>query len=113
MGIQVEFNPELCLRHYKTEGRMAKECLPEKLKVGERHQFLKRNHRYYWLGGEIPLRETSGDGKVSRPLASIRIKKFTLYATGQTGGVYEIMEVYNPENPQIHFEGLEKISEKR
>ena len=62
MGIQVEFNPELCLRHAGTKGRLEEECLPKILEVGGWHYFLKRGHRYYWLEGEIPLRETGGNG---------------------------------------------------
>ena len=34
MGIQVEFNLDLCLRAFGTKGRAIEECLPEGLEVG-------------------------------------------------------------------------------
>jgi len=37
MGIQVEFNPDLALRAYRTENRIKDECLPEKLEAGHEY----------------------------------------------------------------------------
>ncbi|MDP3986755.1 MAG: hypothetical protein Q8P81_00845 [Nanoarchaeota archaeon] len=109
MGIQVEFNPDLCLRAHGTEGRLEDECLPEELNVGFAYSFLKRGHRYYWMKGEIPLRETDGEGHLSRPLASVKIHQVTLTEEDYTEGFYTVMEVYDPEDPRIHFEGYEKV----
>ncbi len=49
MGIQVEFNPDLALRAFGTEGREWEECLPEELIRGEVYLFLKKGQRNYWL----------------------------------------------------------------
>ena len=42
MGIQIEFNPDLALRKFGTEGREINECLPEKLEIGKVYNFLKQ-----------------------------------------------------------------------
>ena len=70
MGIKVEFNPDLALRNiseYKKGNRKIEECIPEILKVGKVYNFLKNDQRNYWLQGEIPLLETKGNEKLSRP----------------------------------------------
>ncbi|HBE90896.1 MAG: hypothetical protein A3E37_00380 [Candidatus Andersenbacteria bacterium RIFCSPHIGHO2_12_FULL_46_9] len=77
MGIQVEFNPDLALRNiaeFRAGQRKEEECIPENLKAGETYPFLKNGQRLYWLHGEIPLLETAGEGKLSRPKASVVIK---------------------------------------
>ncbi|HYE60051.1 MAG TPA: hypothetical protein VEA18_02620 [Candidatus Kapabacteria bacterium] len=113
MGIQVEFNPDLCLRPYTeyTAGRRKKEeCVPETLHPGERHAFLKKDQRLFWLDGELPLRTTAGNGVLSRPLASIIIEEAThckMHNERWTKGWYRIIEVYT--DTAIHFDGLEKI----
>jgi hypothetical protein len=112
MGIQVEFNPDLALRKFGTPNRLEEECLPEKLEDGTVHKFLKKGQRNYWLSGEIPLLETKGNQQLSRPLASITIIEATHFLMNEeiyTKGMYKIMEVYNINNPQIHFEGMNKI----
>ena len=113
MGISVEFNPDLNLRNYSEflEGRRSKEeCLPDKLEVGKAYPFLKKDQRLYWLDGELPLRETVGQGKLSRSVASIIIEEAThIKINGQTytKGIYRVTEIFTDNN--IHFDGLEKI----
>ena len=112
MGIQIEFNPDLALRKFGTENRLEEECLPKKLIPGEKHQFLKKGQRNYWIEGEIPLLETNGNQKLSRPLASITILKsthFLKYEEPHTKGTYLINEVYDIKKKRIHFEGMKKI----
>ena len=58
--------------------------------------------------------ETKGNQQVSRPLASIRIMEAThelsSLTTGPiTSGKYYVIEVYDPNDPTIHFEGMDKI----
>ena len=111
MGIKVEFNPDLALRAFSTQGRLKEECLPEKLEVGNVHYFLKEGQRNYWLEGEIPLRETKGNQQLSRPLASITIleaRHFINNGTLSTDGLYRIEEVFK-KDATIHFEGMDKI----
>ena len=112
MGIQVEFNPDLALRAFGTPNRLEEECLPEKLIAGNVHRFQKDGQRVYFLEDEIPLLETKGNQHLSRPLASITIREAThLRVSGKvyTTGLYEIKEVYDAKNPEIHFEGMKKI----
>lgn len=111
MGIQVEFNPDLALRRFGSPNKLEEECLPEKLEAGTIHNFLKKGQRNYWLNGEIPLVETKGNQQLSRPLASIIIIESTHFLKEEpyTKGIYEIIEVYDINNPQIHFEGMNKI----
>ena len=61
MCIQVEFNPDLALRHineFEAGRRKEAECIPATLQEGEAYLFLKQGQRNYWLEGEIPLLET-------------------------------------------------------
>jgi hypothetical protein len=112
MGIQIEFNPDLALRKYGTKGRDEEECLPKKLMTGGVYAFLKRGQRNYWLEGEIPLLETKGNQKLSRPLASIIIREAThmrIAGKNYTRGLYEVKEVYDKRDKTIHFEGMNKI----
>lgn len=110
MGIAVEFNPDLALReysHYKFGKRKKEECLPLKIEKGKVYSFLKSGQRNYWLEGELPLLETKGNQKLSRPLASIRILEAIHFLhQGQpfTKGRYKVIEVFNAESPEIHFE---------
>jgi len=111
MGIQVEYNPDLALRKYDAEGRLGAECLPRRLVPGEKQIFLKRGQRNYWLLGEIPLLETEGDSRLSRPLASITIleaRHHIMNGEVWTEGVYQINEVYDIESPEVHFDGFQK-----
>ena len=114
MGIQVEFNPDLCLRAYGTKGRQDAECLPEKLVEGATYHFLKQGQRNYWLEGEIALRQTQGEQRLSKPIASIRIKEATHFlgdGKPYTRGKYEVIEVFHPEDTEPKFDGFERIRE--
>ncbi len=111
MGIEVEFNPDLALRAFGTEDRRPEECLPKELQEGVYRHFLKKGQRNYWLKGEIPLVETKGEQVLSRPLASIIIESATHYRESDgsiwTKGNYRVIKVFDPQNPTIHFEGLQ------
>lgn len=112
MGIQVEFNPELCLRQNNTLGRQKEECIPEKLEIGKNYPFLKKGQRNYWMFGEIALRETKGNEILSRPIASIIILESTHFIINSeiwTKGIYKIIETYDINDPEIHFETTDKI----
>jgi len=118
MGIQVEFNPDLALRNiseYDEGRRTLEECIPENLEIGEIYPFLKKGQRVYWFDGEMPLCETTGNGNLSRPLASIvmieAIHKIRSYQSEEqivTEGLYLVKEVYDRNDPTIHFEGWNK-----
>ncbi len=116
MGIAVEFNPDLALRsiyEYKAGRRKIEECLPEKLKVGEIYNFLKSGQRNYWLDGEVPLLETKGNQKLSRPFASIIILEavhFKENAEIWTKGKHQIVEVFNGD--KIEFESYARVGER-
>ena len=113
MGIQVEFNPDLCLRAFGTKGRGLEECLPENLETAKVCTFKKKGQRNYWLEGNIPLRETKGKGILSKPLASIRILEATHRKAGDgniyTYGNYLVMNVFDSNDSKIHFEGYEEL----
>ena len=122
MGIQVEFNPDLALRdisEYKSGKRKEAECIPENLKAGEVFEFLKSGQRLFWLsesefwgGGQIPLCKTNGKEELSRPLASIKILEATHFLeNGEvwTKGKYKVVEVFDEDDPKIHFEACKRI----
>jgi len=110
MGIKVEFNPDLALRdisEHKNGNRKIEECIPEKMEEGKIYDFLKKDQRNYWLHGEIPLIETKGGEKLSRPRASIQILEATHFLKdGEvwTKGKYKVIEVF--AGGEIKFEGL-------
>lgn len=114
MGIQVEFNPDLALRnieYYKRSTRELEECIPKILEKDKIYNFLKEGQRNYWLLGELPLLETEGEGKLSRPLASIVILEATHFIKDNkvfTKGKYQIKEIFNPEDSKINFEGYNR-----
>jgi len=111
MGIKTEFNPLLALRKFMTEDRATEECVPEKLEPEKIYPFLKEGQRIYWLEGEIPLVETKGNQQLSRPIASIIILEATHFIKDgklYTKGKYLVREVYDVNNPEIHFEGMNK-----
>ncbi len=114
MGIQVEFNPDLNLRNYaafERGERKAEECIPRKLEAGKSYSFLKQGQRLYWLEGEFPLRETTGDQKLSRPVASIIMKEvvhFMQDGKSYTRGTYEVKKILGPHAPP-YFEGFESV----
>ncbi|MDD2731618.1 MAG: hypothetical protein PHI53_00255 [Candidatus Pacebacteria bacterium] len=113
MSIIAEYNPDLALRNiseFKSGDRKEEECIPENLKGGEIYPFLKKGQRHYWLEGEIPLVETKGEGKLSRPKASIIVLEATYFLKDKevwTRGKYKVIEFFNDD--QIHFEGFEKL----
>ncbi len=112
MGIQVEFNPDLALRdirEYKEGRRTLEECIPELLEAGKSYHFLKKGQRNYWFFGEIPLVQTAGDQRLSRPLASIVILEATHFRDKRriyTRGIYRVEKVLDPESSEIYFEGM-------
>lgn len=113
MGIAVEFNPDLCLRDKtrRVQGRFDSECLPKELKIGEVYDFLKTGQRNYWLHEQIPLRRTDGNGNLSRPLASVRILEethFLFEGDVYTKGKYQVINVFDENSPEVHFEGFER-----
>ena len=113
MGILAEYNPDLALRdisEFKKGRRKKEECIPENLKVGKIYPFLKKGQRHYWFHGEIPLLETKGQQKLSRPKASIIIQEATHLLQKEetfTKGKYTVTEVF--KDNKIHFEGLDKL----
>jgi len=114
MGIKIEFNPDLALRKPGTTGRLEEECIPQKLEAGKWYNFIKSGQRIYWMEGEIPLLITDGEQNLSRPLASIKILSVMHMSRSDMGGIctvgkYEIKEVYDINDPTIHFEGFKKI----
>jgi len=113
MGIQVEFNPDLALRNIREHknGRSLEECIPPDLSVDEDYPFLKQGQRCYWLHGEIPLLETQGEAKLSRPIASIIILEATHFLKeGQmyTKGIYRVVKVFDSDDARVYFEGMNK-----
>ncbi|MFA5259296.1 MAG: hypothetical protein WC402_04450 [Candidatus Pacearchaeota archaeon] len=111
MGIQVEFNPDLALRKFKTIKRLEAECLPESLEKDGIYPFLKKGQRNYWLHGEIPLKETKGNQELSRPIASIRILEathFLIKGELYTKGEYQVIETFDPNDTKSKFEGYER-----
>jgi hypothetical protein len=120
MGIKVEFNPDLALRNfseYKSGKRKKEECIPNLLKKGKIYGFLKKGQRNFWLSddpfwgkGQIPLMETGGNEKLSRPLASIKILEATHFLDkGEvwTRGKYKVIDVFKDDG--IHFESLKRL----
>ena len=111
MGIQVEFNLDLALRRHGSMGRLEEECVPEKLEIEKIYPFLKDGQRNYLFEGEIPLRITEGNQKLSRPIASVVILETTHFLSlGEmcTKGRYLVREVYDINDSAVYFEGMEK-----
>jgi len=117
MGVKVEFNPDLALRNiseYKNGKRKVEECIPENLEAGRIYDFLKKDHRNYWLHGEIPLLETKGGEVLSRPKASIVILEATHFVeNGEvfTKGKYKVIEVF--EDDKIYFESMDRVGARK
>lgn len=115
MGINVEFNPDLCLRNitsFQEGSREEAECIPAVLQPGLVYNFLKKGRRVYYMDENlpIPLFETKGNGNLSRPLASIHITSSTHFLKDGdvwTKGTYKVVEVFDPLDPTIHFEGYQ------
>jgi hypothetical protein len=115
MGIEIEFNPDICLRdisHFKDGKRKKEECLPESLEAGKFYNFLKKGQRMFWFYGELALLETKGNQQLSRPLASIKVLEATHFLNeGEvwTKGKYEVVEVFDVNNPKVEFEWMERV----
>lgn len=113
MGIKVEFNPDLALRNileYKNGKRKIEECIPEDLEADKIYPFLKKEQRNYWLFGEIPLVETAGGEKLSRPKAGIVILEATHFVdegVAYTRGRYQVVEVFRDND--VKFECFDRI----
>lgn len=114
MGIEIEFNPDLCLRNIKEfqEAKKEKEeCLPETLEVGITYPFLKSNQRNFYMGDVfMPLREILGGGKLSKPIAAIEIVEATHFKKNGkvfTKGFYKVVKLLDQE--KIYFDGFEPI----
>ena len=125
MGIKVEFNPDLALRNiaeFKKGKRKKAECIPENIKAGKVYDFLKKEQRLFWLSdnkfwgnGQLPLCETSGKEKLSRPLASIKILEVTHFLEKGdvwTKGKYQVIEIFDKNDPKIHFEACKKLQKE-
>ena len=116
MGIAVEFNPDLALRNiseFEKGRRKKEECIPADLKVGKIYPFLKSGQRNYWLEGELPLLETKGNAKLSRPKASIIILESTHFMDGNTAwtkGKYKVVEVFKGDD--IKFESYARVGKR-
>ena len=116
MGIQTEYNPDLALRdigEFKKGVRKKEECVPEILKAGHIYEFLKKGQRLYWIEGEIPLLETQGNQQLSKPLASIIILEathFLLQGEPYTKGKYKVVQVFDPADHRIHFNGFARVN---
>ena len=114
MGIQVEFNPDLALRnssYFEKGERKKEECVPEPIEEGKVYEFLKKGLRNYWLDGELPLVETTGNQNLSKPLASIVFVEVTHFRENNenwTRGKYKVIEVF--KDNKIHFNAMEKIN---
>ncbi|HBB37106.1 MAG: hypothetical protein UX02_C0002G0311 [Candidatus Moranbacteria bacterium GW2011_GWC1_45_18] len=106
---------DLALRdisEHKKVKRKIEECIPESLEAGKIYDFLKKDQRNYWLRGGIPLIETRGGEKLSRPRASIQILEATHFLEkGEiwTKGKYKVIEVFQDDG--IKFEGLRRVGE--
>ena len=122
MGIQAEFNPDLALRDYsefENKNRKQEECIPKDLEANKVYTFLKKGQRLFWLSddefwhkGEMPLCKTEGNQKLSRPIASIKMLEITHFLENgeiYTKGKYKVIEVFDENNPKIHFEGCKRI----
>lgn len=113
MGITTEYNPDLALRNileFKKGNRKKEECIPQDLKAGKIYPFLKMGQRHYWLMGEIPLLETKGEGKLSKPKASVIILETTHFLQDKklyTKGKYKVIEVF--KDNKVHFDGFNRI----
>jgi hypothetical protein len=114
MGIEIEFNPDLCLRKFSDfefGKRNENECLPKLLEVGKEYNFLKLNQRNFYFGEMfMPLRETRGGGVLSMPVAVIEIIEATHFKKeGKvwTKGIYKVLKILKQD--EIYFDGFELL----
>lgn len=123
MSIIAEFSPELALRdikEFKKGRRRREECVPEKIKKGKIYNFLKTGQRLYWLNdepfwgyGQMPLVITDGAGKVSRPVASIKMLEVTHFLNQgkiYSKGKYRVIDVFDINDKKIHFNSCRRIN---
>jgi len=115
MGIKTEYNPELALRNiieHKEGRRKKEECLPEQLEQGKVYEFMKGGQRNYWFDEEVPLVETKGSGRLSRPIASVVMLETTHFLQeGKvwTRGKYKVVEVFSSDDTRAHFDGFTRL----
>ncbi len=115
MGIEVEFNPDLALRNYsefEKGNRKEEECIPNNMEKDKVYSFLKKGQRNYWLMGELPLSETTGNQNLSRPMASIIILEVThtlINNESYTRGKYKVVDVFDINDPTTHFESMKRM----
>lgn len=116
MWIKIEFNPDLALRNYQeciSGNRKREECIPQEMEVGGIYPFFKKEQRLYWLYGAIPLIETRGNEKLSRPKASIQILEATHFLENGsicTRGFYKVLEIFHDES--IQFECFDRVGSR-
>jgi hypothetical protein len=114
MGIAVEFSSELTLREFSefAEGNKQKEeCISEPIVEGETYDFLKKDQRIYWLNedsfwnfGEMPLVKTTGEGKSTNPIASIKMLEVTHFIKEKeiwTKGKFKVIKII--KQGEIYF----------
>jgi len=68
------------------------------------------HENFYYLLGPVPLRTTTGEGNISKPIASIQILEATHFmqdGNPMTKGCYKVVEAF--EDNEIHFDGFEII----
>lgn len=112
MWILVEYNPDLALRDfskYENWERKYEECIPKDLSIWKTYNFLKKWQRnYYLLDDEpVPLIKTQWNQVLSRPFASIKILEATHFNLNWdiwTKWKYKVIEIFDINNPKIHFE---------
>ena len=66
------------------------------------------------INGEMPLCKTEGNKKLSRPVASIKMLEATHLMIGEevwTKGKYKVIDVFDPNDPKINFEGCMRVKE--
>ncbi|MEA2006963.1 MAG: hypothetical protein U9O20_02270 [Patescibacteria group bacterium] len=80
------------------------------MKSGQRLFWLSDSE--FWENGQILLCKTSGDEKLSRSLASIKILEATHFLeNGEvwTKGKYKIVEVFDENDLNVNFEACKRI----
>ena len=89
--IVVERNDLLALRAFGTKGCTAEECVPEKMEVGATYNFKKNSPRRIFPDEEIHLVTPSGGGKISSPIAHVKILEYTYHIHDRyTSGKYKV-----------------------
>ena len=99
MRMKIKYDSNLCLRRHGTPDRSFMENLPKDLVMNRTYYFLKTGKREFFIEGKIPLRETDGNGNLSRPLANVRIPEYTHFLKDgevYTRGEYVILEILSP-----------------